>query len=120
MVEGQKDVRGVETSSILLEAADLTQVKEQLATGAVLKDEEEFAVALEGVIHLHYELMSDIFLNCVKNTSNTYQNASLSHRMLHLVASDDLSLFQSFQCVKLASVLLLDKSHLAVRAFPNH
>ena len=40
MLQGQKDIGGVELSCILLESANLTEIEEQLSSWAVLKTEE--------------------------------------------------------------------------------
>ena len=65
MVQGQQDVGGVEPCGVLLESTDLRQVEEQFATRAVLEDEEELGVALEGVVHLDYKRVPHIFLKHV-------------------------------------------------------
>ena len=65
MVQSQQDVGGVEPCSILLEATNLRQIEEQFATRAILEDEEELGVALEGVVHLDYKRVPHIFLKHV-------------------------------------------------------
>ena len=62
MVKSKQYVRGVKPRGVLLESTNLREVEEELATGAILENEEEFAVTLEGVVHLHDEWMADIFL----------------------------------------------------------
>ena len=56
MLEGEKNIGSVELSRILLEAANLTQVKEQLATWTVLQTEVQLALSLERTVHSHDKL----------------------------------------------------------------
>lgn len=49
----------------------------------------------------------------------TYEDSALSHSVLVLVTTDNFFLFQDFEGVAFAGVLLLDKQHFSVRAFAN-
>jgi hypothetical protein len=62
MVQSQEYVRSVKSGSVFFESPNLRQVEEELTSWAVLKNEKQFAVALESVVHLNNERMPDIFL----------------------------------------------------------
>ena len=62
MLESEKDVGRVELGCILLEATDLTQVEEKLATWAVLQAEVKLVRSLEREVHLHDKLVVYTFL----------------------------------------------------------
>ena len=49
----------------------------------------------------------------------TYQNAPLSHSVLHLIPLNNLDFLEHFKCVQLAGVLLLDEHHFPKGAFAN-
>ena len=109
MVQGQEYVRRIKSSCILLETSNLTQVEEELSTWAVFQDKEEFAVALEGVVHLDHEWVPDLL-----------QNIPLRHRVLNLISPHDISLLKGLDSIQLICVLLLDKHYLAVGALTNY
>ena len=67
MMQRQKYVRGVESGRVLLESPDLGQVEKQLSSWAVLQHEKQFAVALEGVVHLDDEWVPDVLLQIGTN-----------------------------------------------------
>ena len=62
VLEGQEDVGRIELGSVLLEAADLTQVEEKFTAWAVFETEIELAFRLEGVVHLDDEFVIDALL----------------------------------------------------------
>lgn len=70
----QQDVGCVEPSCVLLEATNLGEVEKELATGAVLKTEEQFVLRLESVVHLHNEGVIHTLLNTGWRHKNYLQN----------------------------------------------
>ena len=62
VLEGQEDVCRIELGSVLLEAANLTQVEEKFTAWAVLQAEVQLALCLESVVHLDDEFMIHAFL----------------------------------------------------------
>lgn len=108
VVESQQNVACIESSGVLLEPPDLGQVEEQLSPGAVLQHEEELCLALESVVHSDYEWMLDIL-----------ENPSFCHRVLDLVALDDLSLLEDLHSVEHSVVLFLYEHYLAVGALAD-
>lgn len=68
MLQGEEDVGRVELRGVLLEAANLAQVEEELATGAVLEAEVQLGLRLKGVVHLDDELVVHAFLNTGTHT----------------------------------------------------
>lgn len=58
MLQSQEHVRRVKFGGVLLEAANLREIEEELAPRAVLEHEEELGWARERVVHLHYEWMA--------------------------------------------------------------
>ena len=62
MLKSEQNISRVKLSSILLEPANLAQVEEKFTTWAVLEAEEEFVFGLEGIVHLHNELVIHAFL----------------------------------------------------------
>lgn len=109
VVQRQQDVRGVEASGILLEPTDLGQIEEQLAAWAVLENKEQFAITLERIVHFDDEGMPNIF-----------KDASLSHRVLHLIPLYDFCLLKHFERIQLAGVFLLHEHDLPKGAFANY
>ena len=96
VLECQQDICSVEFGCILLEAANLAEVKEQLATRAVLKAEVQFALGLKGVVHFDNKFVIYAF-----------KNATLVKRVLQLIATQDLILLQDLQRIHLFGVFLL-------------
>ena len=97
VLECEQDICSVEFGGILLEAANLAEVKEQLATRAVLKAEVQFTLCLKGVVHLDNEFVI-----------NAFKYAALVKRVLQLIATQDLILLQDLQRIHLFGVFLLD------------
>ena len=62
MLQREKNVRRVKLGSVLLKAADLTQVEEKLSARAILQAEVQLALCLESVVHLDDEFMIHAFL----------------------------------------------------------
>lgn len=81
MLQSQQNIGSVKLGCILLKSANLTEIEEQLASGAVLQTEEQLGLRLEGVVHLH-----DV------GVVHTFKNASLIHGMLKLVSLQNLVL----------------------------
>jgi len=109
VLEGEKDVGSVKLGGILLEAANLTQVEEELATRTILQAKVQFAFSLEREVHLYDKLMID-----------TFQNTSFIESVFELVSPQNFSLLKNFERVHFLSVLLLDEEHLAIAALANH
>ena len=76
VLEGKQDVGGVEFGRVLLKPANLTQVKEEFATWAVLETEVQLALRLEGIVHLDDELVIHAFLSNLQKGAKLLQ----SHR----------------------------------------
>jgi hypothetical protein len=109
VMQRQKYVRSVKSGSVFLESPNLRQIEKKLSSRAVLKDEKQFAVALEGVVHLDYKWVPDVF-----------QNSSFRHGVLNLISPNYFSFLQNFQCIQLSCVLFLDQHNFSVRALANN
>ena len=62
MVEGEQNVRCVESGSIFLETANLREVEEKFSSGAVFKYEKQLRVTLERIVHFDDKRVSNVFL----------------------------------------------------------
>ena len=109
MLDGKKNVGSIKFGCILLKTANLGQVEEEFAPGAILQAKEQLFGVLEGVKHLHNEFIVDVL-----------KNSPLIHCMLILITLQDFCLLENLECKALLGVCLLDKEHLAVGAFADH
>ena len=62
MLQCQKYIGRIELCSILLESADLAQVKEKFTARAVFQAEVQLALSLESVVHFDDKLIVNAFL----------------------------------------------------------
>lgn len=109
MVEGEQNVRCVESGSIFLETANLREVEEKFSSGAVFKYEKQLRVTLERIVHFDD-----------KRVSNVFQDSSFGHGVLDLVSSDYLGLLQNLKSIQLSCVFFLDKHHFTIGSFAEH
>ena len=72
MLQREKNVRRVKLGSVLLKAADLTQVEEKLSARAILQAEVQLALRLKGVVHLDNKVMVHTFLYYILETLGVY------------------------------------------------
>ena len=105
VLQGQGDLGGVETCSILREADLLAEMEEELASIQEVRDEVKRLRRLEGEVKLHNEGMRDLL-----------HDVSLDLRVVHLVRPDDEVLLQSLHGIDLLRVLFARHVDFAKRA----
>mmetsp|Transcript_16554 Transcript_16554/g.55914 ORF Transcript_16554/g.55914 Transcript_16554/m.55914 type:complete len:315 (-) Transcript_16554:198-1142(-) len=109
VLQRQRQFGDVEPRARLGELAELLQMAEQLAAGAVVQNEEKLVPRLERSVHAHD-----------KGVVHVAQHRALRPRVLHLVALHDVFLFQNLHGENAPRRRLPNKEDLAEGALANH
>lgn len=121
ILQRQRDLRGVEASSVLRELLGLAEVVEQLAAGTIVQHEVEF-LALEGKKRERKEGygLKRVFETDDEGVVHAAEHATLGFGVLHLVFVLDHRLLEDFHRVDLLPVLATHLKHLAEAALADH
>lgn len=105
MSDGNSDLCGIETGSILCETGGCPQMHEQFTASHESHNEENLRLCLEDVMHANQEGMIGL-----------HQNLFLELRGLHLIVVENDVLPQRFHRINFSSVFFLDEEDLSEAA----
>ena len=101
----QQYVRAIESRGILFKSAEISQVKKEFATVAVVQNEVEFLSVLECVLHSHDEWMNELL-----------EHPTLRLGMFYLVLLFDNAYFKHFHRVKFSTDFVAHKHYFSIGA----
>mmetsp|Transcript_30376 Transcript_30376/g.97927 ORF Transcript_30376/g.97927 Transcript_30376/m.97927 type:complete len:250 (+) Transcript_30376:554-1303(+) len=109
VLEGEGELRGVEPRASFAELADLLEMAEEFAPGAVVEDEVELLPRLEGRVEADDE-----------GVLHVAQDGALRFCVLDLVPLDDVFFFKDLHRVNRPRLTLAHEEHLPEAPLPDH